>query len=111
MPSPYEGDPKIKRDFTYTDTLLMIKVLNFKKHETYEAELARNLKVTSSRISKIIKYFKKIGVIKIKSKIGSNIMIIINRSNLKHFIDEQNVLGWLADNFLNKYNRYSYKDY
>lgn len=110
MPSPYENDKTILRDFSYSDVLIMIKILNSGENQTYESRLSKEIGYTPARLNKIIKYFKELGIIKETEQVGSNKMIVINKRYLKHFIDEQDVLIWLVENFLNKYNSYRYKD-
>lgn len=113
MVSPYENNKDIKRDFGFSDIIIMIKILNSNREETYESQLSKEIGYSPSRISHIIRYLKKIKprIIKNDKVMGSNKMLRINRSLLKHFIDEQGILVWLIQNFSGRYNRHSYKDY
>lgn len=111
MPSPYEKDVNIKRNFSYSDVIIMINMLNNQKKLIHASKLAKDMGHSPSRLNQIIKYFKELEIIKDVEKMGSNKMIQINYSLLKHFIDEQDVLIWLVENYLGKYNTYRYKDY
>jgi len=109
MPSPYEKDNTIKRDFSYRNVCIITDILNSKKTETYISELSKIIGVKSSNMIKIINYLKKIKVIKELKNIGNTKIININRSLLKHFLDEQEV--YFVDKFHKEYNKITYKDF
>ena len=111
MTIPFENDQNIKRDYTFSEILLLIKTLNTPDDKTYESKLAREIGCSPSRISVILKYLETLNIVINHEQIGANKMITINKSLLKHFIDEQDILIWLEKYFLNKYNTYIYENY
>ena len=125
MVVPFENDKSIKRDFSYSKVIILIKILNFnkknidpnkteddpKKIKTQMSELAKSIGYSQSGLDEIKDYLEKIKIIRKKEVDGSNKKIEIDRSRLKHFIDEQDILAWLEKNFLNKYNTYKYNNY
>lgn len=113
MVSPFENDDTIKRDFSYSDIIILIKILNSNENnvfETYESKLAREIGYSPSRIAPLLNYLRQIEIVENGEMMGSNKTFKINRYLLKHFLDEQDILLWLDENYLNKYNDYRYKD-
>lgn len=111
MDAPFENRKDIKRDYSFSDLVLLIKILNYNKEITHESKIARDIGCYPQRLTKILKYLKKIKIIKNEGIIGSSKLIKIDYFLLKEFIDEQDVHSWLTKNYLNRFNKYIFKRY
>ena len=103
----FEDQKDLKRDFSHSEMVILIKIINLpQKKSITRAQMARAIKVSNyeSRFSNIIKYLKKIKVIEEVEEIGNNHLLRINEDLLKHFIDEQNILNFIVDNYIKKYH-------
>ena len=108
----FEKNEKLKRNFTYSECIILINILNVNKNIKYltRSKIAKEIKVSQfdPRISKIFNYLKYIKVIK-ESIINSNTKLLeIDCEQLTNFIDEQIVITDLVNNFLKKHHIFSW---
>lgn len=105
----------IKKDFDYEQTRMAINLLNNYK---------KNSEVTITEISKLCdasrycpkfnelkQYLTDLNIIEIIKVVGVAKLAIINKTNLKHFIDELNEYNWIVNNYANKYNSHAWRTY
>lgn len=96
----------IKRDFSYVECLVLMKILNHIEEEHLtQASLARaiNTSVTSPLFNNIIKYLVEKKIITKHAFIGNCIKLDINEKLLCELIDEQEVVETIYE-YLKSYH-------
>jgi len=109
---PFEKREGLKRDFSYSECLMMIKMINISKNATFltRSKIARLIDISpfDPRLTEIVKYLKKLKAIKNKQIIGSNQILEIDFGLLQDFIDEQDFITGLIDDYLGKYHTFKW---
>lgn len=103
----FEKNKRLRRNFSYTSCIKMIKILNISDKTKFltKSKVARSIGVcpTNPPFNELINYLKEIKVITEQEHIGINCILKIDKILLKNFIDEQEVLTWLAAKYLKKW--------
>ena len=104
----FEKNKHLKRDFSYTSCIKLIKILNISDKTKFltKSKIARLIGTcpTNPPFNELVSYLKKIKVIIEQEHIGINCILRIDKKLVKDFIDEQDVLTWLASNYLKKWS-------
>lgn len=96
----------IKRDFTYTECILLLKILaNYKTKDLTGAYLARliGMQSTSPTFNKILKYLVEKNIVTRHPYIGPCLKLEINEDLLTDLLDEQKVILNIYD-YLHEYH-------
>lgn len=106
-----ENNPNIRRDLTLNQCFRLINLINnINKKNLTKSLISKQLGISPSNphYNKLMRYLEDIEIIKIVDIIGGSNIIEIDKDKLIDFIDEQNIINFLVDNYLNKYHTFKW---
>lgn len=97
-------------DYTYSECIMLINILNIPKNKVLLTStlIAEKISVHNSdeRFVKVMKCLKEKHIIEETGRSGNSIFLNINDVPLRNFIDEQNEINWLVDNYIKKHHNF-----
>ena len=107
----FEEMKNLKRDFSFGSCQILIKIINMKDIVFLtRAKIAKQINVHQGnpQFNEIINYLKDLQIIIKENQLGNNEILKIDKINLMHFIDEQDLIVKLVDNYYKKYHNFKW---